>query len=151
MGSASRVRVSCRPHIGGAPSVYAAYAATFRDQRHEEFLAILLDCRNRTMRETRIARGALSSCQVHPREAFADAVREGAAGIIFLHNHPSGDPEPSTDDNELTTRLHKAGCLLGIRVVDHVVIGDGGYVSYAERGWLGAKVPAPTTASAEAT
>jgi DNA repair protein RadC len=73
---------------------------------------------------------------VHPREVFALAVRESAAAVIFLHNHPSGDPTPSPEDRQLTDRLATAGKLLGIRVLDHVIIGDGRYVSFADEGWL---------------
>jgi DNA repair protein RadC len=73
---------------------------------------------------------------VHPREVFASAVRESAAAVIFLHNHPSGDPTPSLEDRHLTERLAEAGRLLGIPVLDHVIIGDGRYVSFADQGWL---------------
>jgi DNA repair protein RadC len=67
---------------------------------------------------------------------FNLAVRESAAAIIFLHNHPSGDPQPSLEDRELTKRLVSAGEILGIRVLDHIVVGDGAYVSFADKGWL---------------
>jgi DNA repair protein RadC len=73
---------------------------------------------------------------VHPREVFALAVRESAAAVIFLHNHPSGDPTPSQEDRLLTDRLITAGKLLGIRVLDHVIVGDGRYVSFADEGWM---------------
>jgi DNA repair protein RadC len=73
---------------------------------------------------------------VHPREVFAFAVRESAAAVIFLHNHPSGDPTPSPEDRRLTDRLATAGKLLGIRVLDHVIIGDSRYVSFADEGWM---------------
>jgi len=73
---------------------------------------------------------------VHPREVFALAVRESAAGVIFLHNHPSGDPTPSAEDRRLTDRLVTAGEVLGIRVLDHMIIGDGRYVSFADEGWV---------------
>jgi len=74
---------------------------------------------------------------VHPREVFALAIRESAAAVIFLHNHPSGDPTPSPEDRRLTDRLVMAGTLLGISVLDHIIIGDGRYVSFADEGWLG--------------
>ena len=71
---------------------------------------------------------------VHPREAFSPAIRESAAAVIFVHNHPSGDPEPSPDDWSLTARLVECGRLLGIRVLDHVVVGDHAFVSLRDRG-----------------
>jgi DNA repair protein RadC len=73
---------------------------------------------------------------VHPREAFVPAVRESAAAVIFVHNHPSGDPEASPEDRALTRRLVSAGEIIGIRVLDHVIIGDRRYVSFADQGWL---------------
>ena len=74
-------------------------------------------------------------CPVHPREAFIPIVRDSAAAVIFMHNHPSGNPEPSLDDHMLTERLVEAGKLLGIRVLDHVVMGDGAFVSLKTRGF----------------
>lgn len=73
---------------------------------------------------------------VHPREAFQPAIRDSAAAVLFVHNHPSGDPEPSSDDWSLTERLKECGELLGIRVLDHVVLGDHAWVSLEERGGL---------------
>jgi DNA repair protein RadC len=79
---------------------------------------------------------ARSTALVHPREVFRPAVRLGAAALVLVHNHPSGDPSPSSEDVALTERLRQAGELLGIRVLDHVVIGQGGYASLAEQdGW----------------
>jgi DNA repair protein RadC len=83
-----------------------------------------------------VSEGSLTLSIVHPREVFALAVRESAAGVIFLHNHPSGDPTPSAEDRRLTDRLVTAGEVLGIRVLDHMVIGDGRYVSFADEGWI---------------
>ncbi|HET6420983.1 MAG TPA: JAB domain-containing protein, partial [Geobacteraceae bacterium] len=73
---------------------------------------------------------------VHPREVFSPAVRESAAAVILVHNHPSGDPEPSREDVEITRRLREAGELMGVRVLDHIIIGDGSFVSFAARGML---------------
>ena len=80
--------------------------------------------------------GSLTVSIVHPREVFTLAVKESAAAVIFLHNHPSGDPTPSQEDRALTARLVSAGEVLGIRVLDHLVVGDGRYVSFADQGWL---------------
>ena len=97
---------------------------------------VMLDAKNRVMREARVSEGILTASLVHPREVFAPAIREAAAGIVVVHNHPSGDPEPSPEDHEVTARLCAVGELVGIRVLDHVVIGDGCYVSFLERGLI---------------
>jgi DNA repair protein RadC len=108
----------------------------FRDLRKEYFLVLLLDGKNRILREERISEGSLNQSIVHPREVFAPAVRESAAAIILVHNHPSGDPTPSREDREITRRLKEGGELLGIRVLDHVIVGDGTYLSFVEQGLL---------------
>ena len=84
---------------------------------------LLLDSRHRLIGEVEVSRGSLNQSLVHPREVFAPALRESAAAILVLHNHPSGDPQPSREDHEVTRRLVRAGEILGIRVVDHLVLG----------------------------
>lgn len=106
------------------------------DYRKEVFLALLLDTKNRLIREVRISEGSLNASIVHPREVFAPALKESAAAVLFIHNHPSGDPTPSREDIEITARLKNAGELLGIRVLDHIIIGNGAYISLADRGDL---------------
>jgi DNA repair protein RadC len=101
------------------------------------FKVILLDAKHAILRDATVSEGSLTLSVVHPREVFNFAVRESAAAVIFLHNHPSGDPQPSAEDRELTTRLVAAGNLLGIRVLDHLVLGDKNYVSFADQGWMG--------------
>ena len=81
-----------------------------------------------------MARGTLTACLVHPREVFSTAVKLRCAGIIGIHNHPSGDPTPSKEDIEITTRLQEAGKILGIRLLDHIVIGEGNHYSFADEG-----------------
>jgi DNA repair protein RadC len=108
----------------------------FRDRRREYFLALLLDGKNRVIREEQISEGSLNQSIVHPREVFSPAVRESAAAVILVHNHPSGDPTPSREDREITRRLKEAGDIMGIRVLDHIIIGDGGYLSFVEQGLL---------------
>ncbi len=83
-----------------------------------------------------VSRGTLYATLVHPREVFKAALLANAAAIILTHNHPSGDPAPSPDDMALRRRLVDAGTLIGVDVVDHIIIGDGCYVSFRERGWL---------------
>jgi len=104
--------------------------------RKEYFVALLLDGKNRLIRQVRISEGSLTSSIVHPREAFLPAVRASAAAVIFAHNHPSGDPTPSREDIAVTEQLHNAGRILGISVLDHIVIGDGSFRSLAEEGLL---------------
>lgn len=104
--------------------------------RKERFYTILLDTKNRIIREEMISEGSLSQSIVHPREVFLPAVRESASAVLLVHNHPSGDPNPSREDREITTRLREGGELLGIRVLDHVIIGTAGYYSFSAQGIL---------------
>jgi len=116
--------------------VYRHYHYRFRDRRKEYFMALLLDGKNRVLREVRISEGSLNQSIVHPREVFSPAVRESAAAIILVHNHPSGDPAPSREDREITRRLKEAGELMGVSVLDHIIIGDNGFVSFTAQGML---------------
>jgi DNA repair protein RadC len=105
----------------------------------ESFWALHLDVRNRIIDVDKVATGDLTGVQVHPREVFRAALLTGASSIVFAHNHPSGDPSPSRQDEYLTRRLKDVGDLVGVRVLDHIVIGrDGkGCESLAARGILG--------------
>jgi DNA repair protein RadC len=116
--------------------IFERYHAHLRDARKERFIAVLLDGKNRVLRDERVSEGSLTSSLVHPREVFAPAIRESASAMVFVHNHPSGDPEPSPEDLEITRRLCAVGELVGIPVLDHVVIGDGAFVSFLDRGLL---------------
>jgi DNA repair protein RadC len=125
----------------GAPiraprDVYAAYAARLEDLPVEEFHVAILDTQHRLDRDVLITRGILNSSLVHPREVFREAIAESASAVILVHNHPSGDPTPSPDDRVVTEQLVAAGQMLGIPVHDHVVIGRGRYVSFAESGLI---------------
>jgi len=101
----------------------------------EEFWALALDVRHRVLWETCLARGSLTGVEVHPRDVFRPLIRGAAAAVIFCHNHPSGDPSPSRQDLELTTRLRDVGELCGIAVLDHVVVGADGFTSLAQEYW----------------
>ncbi len=116
--------------------IFQAFHHRMRDLRKERFLTVMLDGKNRVLREELVSEGILTASLVHPREVFGPAIREAAGGIVLVHNHPSGDPEPSAEDIEVTRRLCAVGELVGIRVLDHVVIGDGRYVSFLERGMI---------------
>jgi DNA repair protein RadC len=135
------VRQSAEPLARGTPfrdaaDIFRAFLPRVRDLKLEQFWCILLDGKHRVIREVLVSQGTLTSSPVHPREVFAPAIRHSAAAVVFIHNHPSGDPTPSADDLDITRRLSEVGDLCGIRVLDHVVIGDGAYVSLAARGLL---------------
>jgi DNA repair protein RadC len=101
----------------------------------EHFIALHLDGKNRILCIDRVSVGSLNQSIVHPREVFKSAVYSSAAAIILVHNHPSLDPTPSREDIEITRRLKECGELLGIKLLDHIIVGDS-YVSFVERGML---------------
>ncbi|MGH7477552.1 MAG: RadC family protein, partial [Longimicrobiales bacterium] len=125
-----------RPRIRMPADVYELCAPSMRDLRHEEFRALLLNARREAIREVTITRGVLDGSLVHPREVFRAAIAESASALILVHNHPSGDPAPSPDDRAATKQICAAGDVVGIDVLDHIIIGDGRFVSFAEQGWL---------------
>ena len=100
----------------------------------EHFKAIFLNIKNQVLALETISVGTLDSSIVHPRELFKAAIRKSSAGIILLHNHPSGDPTPSREDIEITKRFYKGGEILGISVLDHVIIGDNKFISLKAKG-----------------
>lgn len=122
--------------VTSSEDVFRHYRPLMRDLRREVFKVVLLDGKNAIIRDVTVSEGSLTLSIVHPREAFVPAVKESAAAVIFVHNHPSGDPEASPEDRALTRRLVSAGEIIGIRVLDHVIIGDRQYVSFADQGWL---------------
>src|SRR5262245_23607046 len=132
-------RAAATPLILGDPlrdgaAVYAHFRGRLPQLDREPFFLLLLDGRNRLLAELRISEGTLTTALVHPREVFAPAIRLSAAAIVLAHNHPSGDATPSAEDVALTDRLRRAGELIGIRVLDHVVVAQGRFVSMAETG-----------------
>ena len=129
-------RLDAGARIHGPGDVHAHFFGRLRDCPHERFHALLLDGRHRVSSEVLVSQGTLTASLVHPREVFAAAVRRRAAALVLVHNHPSGDPTPSGEDRRVTTRLARAGELLGIRVVDHVVVAERGYYSFSEAGDL---------------
>jgi DNA repair protein RadC len=116
--------------------VWRAFAPRLEDLPVEEFHVAILDAQHRLSRDVCVTRGILNSSLVHPREVFREAIAERAAAIILVHNHPSGDPSPSADDRAVTEQLVAAGRLLDIPVHDHVIVGRGRYLSFAEGGLL---------------
>ncbi len=121
------------PFRSGA-DVFGRYRYLLADSPVEVFLSVLLDVKHRPLREERVSAGILDGSLIHPREVFVAAVRERAAAVILVHNHPSGDPAPSAQDREVTRRLRSAGGILGIPVIDHVILGDGSFFSFREEG-----------------
>jgi DNA repair protein RadC len=107
-----------------------------RDLQVEEFHLLALDTRSQVLRDVLVTRGLLDSSLVHPREVFRAAIAEAAAGIILVHNHPSGDPTPSAEDRAVTRQLVAAGQLLDLPVYDHVIVAGDRYLSFATAGLL---------------
>ena len=107
-----------------------------RYQKREHYRVLFLDTRHQVLGQQDISIGSLSASIVHPRETFKAAISRSSSAIILVHNHPSGDPTPSKEDIALTTRLLEAGELLGVPVLDHLIIGDGIFVSLKERGLM---------------
>ena len=112
------------------------WCADMRCADRERFVGIYLDARHRVLRRYTVSVGTLTASLVHPREVFAPALRVRAAALVVVHNHPSGDPEPSPEDCALTERLKDGARLLGVDLLDHVVVARGGFVSFRERGVL---------------
>ncbi len=117
-------------------AVFARLHDRLRDVKVEQVWVLMLDKKNQLIREALVSQGSLDTSLVHQREAFKDAMRESASAVIFVHNHPSGDPAPSSDDLDLTRKLVETGNVVGIKVLDHVIIGENDYVSLADRGLL---------------
>jgi DNA repair protein RadC len=115
------------------------YMPMLAGKKREQFQVVLLDRKHRVMREVMISQGSLTASVVHPREVFNPVIRDSAAAVIFVHNHPSGDPQPSQEDRTLTARLVEAGRLLGIQVLDHIIVAGQTYMSFADEGLLDAR------------
>lgn len=122
-----------RPVLRAPEDVVAEVRSQLKGKKKEHFLVLCLDTRNRLVDRKLVSMGSLDTSIVHPREVFKEAISSCAASVIFAHNHPSGDPEPSKEDIELTKRLAKAGEIVGIDVLDHIVVCDEGFVSLKAR------------------
>jgi DNA repair protein RadC len=125
-----------RASIRSPAEVSALLMEEMRHLKKEVFKVILLNTKNHIIKLLDISVGSLNSSIVHPREVFSEAVKSGCSGMLLVHNHPSGDPEPSREDIETTRRLVSAGNILGINVLDHIIIGDGRYISFKEQGLM---------------
>ena len=121
-----KIHLSCPQDVADFLMPRLRYAAK------EQFVVILLNNKNKVIGTEVVSEGSLSSSIVHPREVYAPAILHHAAAIMVAHNHPSGDPKPSTEDTEVTRMLARSGKVLGIPMIDHVIIGDGNYYSFLE-------------------
>lgn len=122
--------------VSSSADVVRLVAADLKNADREHFLSILLNTKNVPIGVDEVGIGSLNHSVVHPREVFKTAILASAASLILVHNHPSGDPDPSSEDLALTKRLRKAGKLLGISVLDHVIIGGEGHLSMLDAGLL---------------
>ncbi len=132
-------RAACSPPgekvcLDSPSKVAAFFMPKMRYLKKEVLKVALINVKNELIMEDDISEGGISSSSAQPREVFSNAVRRGAYAVILVHNHPSGDPTPSDADIRITRQLSEAGKILGIRVVDHVLVGDGSWVSMAKEG-----------------
>jgi DNA repair protein RadC len=112
------------------------YLPELRDLKQEIFMVLCLNSSNKIIQERTVTKGILNSSLTHPREVFREAILENAASVILLHNHPSGNPEPSREDIQITKQLVEAGKIIGIAVHDHIIIAGDGFTSMVERGLM---------------
>ncbi len=125
-----------RPVVAGARAAAGLITADIRCARKEHFLVLCLNARRQLLRLETVSIGTLSASLVHPREVFSPAISNGAAAIVAVHNHPSGDTSPSAEDREATHRLQRAGELLGIPLADHVIVSEASFFSFRESGLI---------------
>jgi DNA repair protein RadC len=125
-----------RVKIRSPQDVASLLKEELRYLQKEHFIVLFLNTKNFVIGQETLSMGSLNASIVHPREVFRAAIKRSSASIVCAHNHPSGDPTPSAEDIELTQRLVEAGKLIGIEVLDHLVIGDSGFVSLKEKGYL---------------
>lgn len=124
------------PPLGQSRDVYELYAARLEDLPVEEFHVAILDAKHRVDQDVFVSRGLVNSTPVHAREVFRSAIAANACAVVLVHNHPSGDPEPSSQDHAITRSITAAGKMLGIEVLDHIIIGRKRYLSFADAGLL---------------
>ena len=125
-----------RLSVRSPETVADIFMEDMRYAKKEYFKILMLNVKLEVIGMETVSVGELSGAPVHPRESFAPAIRKGAAAVCFAHNHPSGDPTPSDEDLRMTRRLMECGDILGIKVLDHIIIGDGMYSSLKERGFI---------------
>jgi DNA repair protein RadC len=131
-----REETAQKKRIRTAEDVFKFYAPYLKNLKEEVFKIMLLDGMNKFMKDITISKGSLTASIVHPREVIKEVTKESAAAVIFVHNHPRGEPKPSEEDIETTNRLVQACDLVGIRVLDHIIIGGDGYMSFVDKGLM---------------
>lgn len=133
---ADHAALPCGQPVRGSQAVFHHFHARLGALRQERFYVVMLDGKGRLLREVRVSEGSLTASIVHPREVFRAAIRESAAAVLLVHNHPSGDPTPSREDLRLTRQLVECADLLDLRIHDHVIVGHERFISLAQRGAL---------------
>ncbi len=128
-----KASIKNRLKIGTPEDISRIYMEEFRYLRKEFFKVILLNTKNEIISDVEVSIGSLNASIVHPREVFVEAIKRSANKMILIHNHPSGNPEPSREDKNITQRLVDAGKILGIEIIDHIIFGDGVYFSFKEK------------------
>jgi len=119
--------------INCAKDVFKFFHAELKNKKKEKFIALYLDNKNKILKEETLSIGTIDEAIVHPREVFRRAIKEGASSMILVHNHPSGDPTPSEEDIEITKGLMEASEVLGVKLLDHIIVGRENYWSWRER------------------
>jgi len=129
-------RMMSRPVCHSSREVFEYLYHCLRDAKKEKFKALLLDAKNRVIEEKTLFEGTVDTSAVYPREIMKEALRYNASALIFVHNHPSGDPQPSESDREITRELVFASSTMQLKVLDHIVIGNNRYFSFADQGLI---------------
>ncbi len=132
----SKQRYACHVKASSPESISNYFMEEMRHVKEEKFIVVLLDAKCRMIGYEVISKGSLTASIVHPREVYKTAVQKSAHSIIVLHNHPSGDPSPSREDIQITARLKEVGGIMGIPLLDHIIIGDGSYISLKEKSFI---------------
>jgi DNA repair protein RadC len=131
------IKISDQKYNSSEEVARSEFAQDLLKSDREKFICLHLNIKNRIISFEVVSTGSLTSSIVHPREVYKGAILSNSASVIFMHNHPSGDPEPSIDDIEITGRLEKAGAILGINVLDHIIVGRDGFYSFRQHNLIG--------------
>jgi DNA repair protein RadC len=132
LGKRIRLKERKQEKINSAKDIFNLFEERLKSKKQEYFYTVLLNTKNYVISIQKISMGILDASIIHPREIFKSAIRNSASRIVLVHNHPSGDPEPSEEDLDITNKLIESGELIGIEVLDHVIIGDNKYWSWIE-------------------
>lgn len=131
------IKISGQKYNSSEEVARSEFARSLLKSDREKFICMHLNVKNQIVSFEVVSTGSLTSSIVHPREVYKGAILSNSASVIFMHNHPSGDPEPSIDDMEITKRLEKAGEILGINVLDHIIVASGGFYSFRQHNLIG--------------